>query len=145
MQRVKRAEVRVADECIGRIDSGAVVLLGVMRGDGEQQVERLAERVSGFRFFSDDEGKMNRSVKEVGGSMLVVSQVTLAADGKKGRRPSLDRAAPPEDAERLYGAFVTALEARGVPCVTGSFGAMMEVELLNDGPVTFVLEDPPAA
>jgi len=141
VQRVTRAEVRVDGECVGRIGAGALVLLGVMQGDGEAQVQRLAEKVARFRFFADDVGRMNLSVLDVKGELLVVSQVTLAADGKKGRRPSLDRAAAPAEAERLYRAFVAALEALGSECATGSFGAMMEVELVGDGPVTFVLEE----
>ena len=141
VQRVTRAEVRVDGECVGRIRAGALVLLGVMRGDGESQVRQLAEKITRFRFFADDAGRMNLSVLDVQGEFLVVSQVTLAADGKKGRRPSLDRAAAPAEAERLYHAFVAALEALGCTCATGSFGAMMEVELVGDGPVTFVLEE----
>ena len=117
-----------------------LVLLGVMREDDEAAVERMAERLASFRFFADEDGRMNRSVLDVGGQALVVSQVTLAADGRRGRRPSLDRAAPPARAQELYEAFVRALEARGVPCARGVFGAQMEVRLWNDGPVTFALE-----
>ena len=141
VQRVTRAEVRVDGESVGSVGAGALVLLGVMQGDGESQVQRLAEKVARFRFFADATGRMNLSVLDVKGELLVVSQVTLAADGKQGRRPSLDRAAAPAEAERLYLAFVAALEALGSECATGSFGAMMEVELVGDGPVTFVLEE----
>lgn len=141
VQRVTRAEVRVDGECVGSIGAGALVLLGVMDGDGEREVQRLAEKVARFRFFSDALGRMNLSVLEAGGEMLIVSQVTLAADGKKGRRPSLDRAAEPGVADHLYRAFVEALVGLGVPCATGSFGASMEVELVGDGPVTFVFDE----
>ena len=143
VQRVTRAEVRVAGQRVGHIAHGMVVLLGVMRGDGEAQASRLCERLVNFRFFADTSGRMNRSIAEVGGAALVVSQVTLAADGRKGRRPSLDRAAQPDTAEALYERFVALLRERGVPSETGRFGAPMEVELVGDGPVTFVLEEPP--
>ena len=142
VQRVQRAEVRVDGDSVGRIDAGMLVLLGVMRGDGEREAEKLAERVARFRFFSDEEGRMNLSVLDTGGAVLVVSQVTLAADGRKGRRPSLDAAALPADAEALYLVFVERMRALGLRCETGAFGAMMAVELVNDGPVTFVLEEP---
>jgi D-tyrosyl-tRNA(Tyr) deacylase len=143
LQRVTRAEVRVGDACVGRIERGLLVLLGVLRGDDAAVAERLAERIAHWRCFADEEGRMNRSLLEVGGAALVVSQVTLAADGRKGRRPSLDRAAPPELARSLYERFVAALEARGVPCRTGVFQAAMAVELVNDGPVTFALDELP--
>ena len=112
-----------------------------MAGDGEREAEQLAEKVAAFRYFGDDEGRMNRSVADVGGSLLVVSQFTLAADGRKGRRPSFDKAAAPGLAEELYGRFIAHLRAFGLKVETGQFGAMMEVELVNDGPVTFVLEE----
>jgi D-tyrosyl-tRNA(Tyr) deacylase len=142
LQRVTRAEVRVEGRVAGRIGPGVVVLLGVLRGDSEATARRFAERVAAFRFFADADGRMNRSLLEVGGEALVVSQVTLAADGRKGRRPSLDRAAPPPEARALYEAFVAALEGLGVRCATGVFRAHMEVELVNDGPVTLALEEP---
>jgi len=141
LQRVTRAEVRVAGSVVGRIEHGLVVLLGVLRDDDEDTARRFAEKLAHWRCFADDEGRMNRSLLESGGAALVVSQVTLAADGKKGRRPSLDRAAEPELARALYAAFVAALGALGVSCATGTFRAHMEVELVNDGPVTFVLEE----
>ncbi|HEX6883818.1 MAG TPA: D-aminoacyl-tRNA deacylase [Planctomycetota bacterium] len=147
LQRVTRAEVRVAGEVVGRIERGLVVLLGVMRGDDEAVAVRFAGRVAHWRCFADEAGRMNRALLEVGGAALVVSQVTLAADGRKGRRPSLDAAAEPERARALYARFVDALEALGVPCATGVFQAEMAVELVNDGPVTFALEErsgPPA-
>jgi len=140
VQRVERAAVRVDGEEVARIDAGMLVLLGVMRGDGPRQAEELAERVARFRFFRDEEGRMNLSALDVGGEALVVSQFTLAADGRKGRRPSFDRAAPPAEAEALYEHFVRRLRELGLACGTGRFGAMMSVELVNDGPVTFVLE-----
>lgn len=144
LQRVRRAEVRVDGACVGRIGAGLVVLLGVMKGDDEGVALRFAERLARWRCFADEQGRMNRSLLESGGEALVVSQVTLAADGRKGRRPSLDAAAPPESARALYEAFVRALEALGVPCRTGVFQAAMEVELVNDGPVTFALEELPS-
>lgn len=140
VQRVERAAVRVDGEEVGRIGPGMLVLLGVMRGDGPRQADELAERVARFRFFRDEAGKMNLCALDVGGEALVVSQFTLAADGRKGRRPSFDRAAPPAEAEALYGRFVRRLRELGLACGTGRFGAMMSVELVNDGPVTFVLE-----
>lgn len=143
VQRVARAAVRVDGEVVGEIGRGMLVLLGVLRGDGEPQAQRLAERLARFRFFPDDGGRMNRDGLEAGVEALVVSQFTLAADGRKGRRPSFDRAAPPEVAEPLYLRFVERLAALGIPCATGRFGAKMEVESVNDGPVTFVLEDRP--
>lgn len=143
VQRVSRAEVRVAGDVVGRCGRGMLVLLGVMRGDGPDEARRLAARVAGFRFFPDDADRMNRSVVDVGGAALVVSQFTLAADGRRGRRPSFDRAAAPERAEELYGLFVEALREAGIPVETGAFGARMEVELVNDGPVTFHLEETP--
>jgi D-tyrosyl-tRNA(Tyr) deacylase len=145
LQRVTRAEVRVAGRAVGAIEGGLVVLLGVMKGDEEAVAARLAERVASFRCFPDAEGRMNRSLLESRGAALVVSQITLAADGRKGRRPSFDRAADPGPAEALYRTFVAALQALGVPTAEGVFRAQMEVELVNDGPVTFVLEEPPGA
>jgi D-tyrosyl-tRNA(Tyr) deacylase len=136
-----RAEVRVENECVARIGGGVLILLGVMRGDDLGCAQRLAERVVRFRYFADDTGRMNRSILEAGGGALVVSQFTLAADGRKGRRPSFDRAAPPEEAETLYLSFCDHMAAMGVPTRTGEFGAMMQVELINDGPVTFLLEE----
>ena len=140
VQRVTRGEVRVAGESVARIGAGMVVLLGVVLGDSLARAERLAERIAALRFFPDEEGRMNRSILENGGSALVVSQITLAADCRKGRRPSMDGAAAPELAQALYQDFARALAARGVPTQTGVFGALMEVELVNDGPVTIVLD-----
>jgi len=145
VQRVSSASVRVSGEVVGAVERGALILLGVLEGDGEREATQLALKIAGYRFFSDDEGRMNRSAQEVGGALLVVSQFTLAADGRKGRRPSFDKAAPPAEAETLYEHFVSALRTSGLQVETGSFGAMMEVELVNDGPVTFVLDEPPKA
>jgi D-aminoacyl-tRNA deacylase len=142
VQRVTRAAVRVDGQTVGEIGSGALILLGVMGGDDRGVAERLALKVAGLRFFADDRSRMNLSLVDVGGEALVVSQFTLAADCRKGRRPSFDRAMPPVEAEPLYLEFLAQLEGAGVPCARGRFGAKMEVELLNDGPVTLVLEEP---
>jgi D-tyrosyl-tRNA(Tyr) deacylase len=143
VQRVLRAAVRVEGEVVGSIGPGMLVLLGVLRGDGAGEAERLAERIARFRFFRDAEDRMNLSALDCDLSALVVSQFTLAADGRKGRRPSFERAAPPEIAETLYERFVEALRRCGLTVATGVFGARMEVELVNDGPVTFALEERP--
>jgi D-tyrosyl-tRNA(Tyr) deacylase len=142
LQRVLRAEVRVDGRAVTRIERGLLILLGVVRGDDEARASRFAERVAHWRCFPDETGRMNRSLLESGGAALVVSQVTLAADGRKGRRPSLDAAAEPALARALYERFARALLDLGVECRTGVFGARMEVELVNDGPVTFSLEEP---
>ena len=142
IQRVSSASVRVDGAVVGAIKAGALILLGILDGDSEREAEQLAEKVASFRYFADDSGKMNLSVSDVSGSLLVVSQFTLAADGRKGRRPSFDKAAAPLLAEKLYEHFVSHLVLLGLSVETGSFGAMMEVELVNDGPVTFVLDDP---
>jgi len=140
IQRVTSARVSVDGQVVGAIGSGLVVLLGIARGDGEAQAAWLADRVAGLRIFADDQGKMNRSVIDVGGGLLVVSQFTLYGDCRKGRRPSFDRAAPPDDARRLYEYFVVAARRHGVVVETGVFQAMMAVELVNDGPVTLVVD-----
>lgn len=145
VQRVTRAEVRVDGAVVGRVGPGMLVLLGVMRGDGEREARALAGKLALFRCFRDDDDKMNRSALDCGAGVLVVSQFTLAADGRKGRRPSFDRAAPPAEAEPLYELFVLKLRGHGLVVATGRFGARMEVELVNDGPVTFVLEEEPPA
>lgn len=142
VQRVNHAAVRVEGEVVGEVGRGALVLLGVFRGDGGEEACRLAEKVARFRFFEDAEGRMNRSLLDEGLGALVVSQFTLAADGRKGRRPSFDRAAPPAEAEPLFDRFCEVLRGLGSPVQTGRFGARMEVELVNAGPVTFVLDDP---
>jgi D-tyrosyl-tRNA(Tyr) deacylase len=141
VQRVSSASVRVDGAVVGAIKAGALILLGVLDGDSEREAEQLAEKVASFRYFADDLGKMNLSASDVSGSLLVVSQFTLAADGRKGRRPSFDKAAAPALAEKLYEHFISHLVLLGLSVETGCFGAMMEVELVNDGPVTFVLDD----
>jgi D-tyrosyl-tRNA(Tyr) deacylase len=140
VQRVKHAEVRVGKEVVGRIGLGFVVLLGVGKDDTEAAGEVLAEKVANLRVFDDAHGKMNRSIAEVGGQALCVSQFTLYGDCRKGRRPSYDQAAPPERAMPLYEIFVAALRQRGIATETGQFRAMMDVELVNDGPVTLLLD-----
>ena len=140
VQRVRRASVTVADEVVGAIDAGWLVLLGVAPGDTPADADWLADKVANLRAFADPDGKMNLSVQDVGGGVLAVSQFTLYGDCRKGRRPSFTGAAQPAAAEPLYERFVTALKALGVPTETGRFGADMAVELVNDGPVTFVIE-----
>ncbi|NQT36637.1 MAG: D-tyrosyl-tRNA(Tyr) deacylase [Planctomycetes bacterium] len=140
VQRVSRARVTVAGEECGRIDAGLMVLLGVAAEDTERDARWLADKIAGLRIFEDDQGKMNLGVEEIGGGMLVVSQFTLLGDCRKGRRPSFVAAAPPELAEQLYEVFVAAVAARGIPVATGRFRQHMEVELVNDGPVTLVVE-----
>jgi D-tyrosyl-tRNA(Tyr) deacylase len=139
-QRVARAEVRVDGEVRGRVGPGLCVLVGVARGDGEEQAARLAGKVARLRVFADENGRFDRSLLDTGGGALVVSQFTLLADTAKGNRPSFTTAAAPDEAERLYERVVTELRTLGVPVETGEFGASMEVELVNDGPVTIVLD-----
>jgi D-aminoacyl-tRNA deacylase len=139
-QRVTRAEVTVGGTSIGKIGRGLVVLVGIARDDTAAEAERLAGKVARLRIFEDEEGKFARSVLDVGGSALVVSQFTLIADTRKGNRPSFVGAAVPEQAEPLYESFCAALAAAGVAVERGRFGARMEVELVNDGPVTIVLD-----
>ena len=140
IQRVSQAEVAVDGEVIGRIGRGLVVLLGVAHEDGQGQVDWLADKIVGLRIFEDEAGKMNRSLAEVGGAMLVVSQFTLYGDSRKGRRPSFTDAAPPELAEQLYEAFVESVRAQGIEVTTGRFRAHMRVSLVNDGPVTLWID-----
>lgn len=140
LQRVSRAAVRVEGQVVGEIGAGWLVLLGVARGDTEEDADRLAGKVVGLRAFEDDSGKMNRDVTEAGGGVLVVSQFTLLGDCRKGRRPGFSEAAPPVEAARLYEYFADRVAATGVPVARGVFQAHMEVELLNDGPVTFLLD-----
>jgi D-aminoacyl-tRNA deacylase len=142
IQRVSRAKVEVGSEIVGRIGKGILLLLGVEKGDGERDADWLAEKIASLRIFEDQAGKMNLSVREAGGAILAVSQFTLAGNCAKGRRPSFDTAAPPAEANRLYDYFVGKLRETGLPVETGVFQAMMQVELVNDGPVTFVLESP---
>ena len=142
VQRVSRAAVSVDGAVTGAIERGLLVLLGVAPGDTEAEARWLADKVVGLRIFPDAEGKMKRDVAEAGGGVLVVSQFTLYGDCRKGRRPSFVGAAPPEVAEPLYEAFVLAVRANGLPAATGRFGAMMQVELVNDGPVTLLVDTP---
>ncbi len=142
IQRVRRAAVRVGEEITGEIAHGWLVLLGIAPADLLQHAVWLAEKIVHLRAFPDEGGKMNRSVLDVSGSVLVVSQFTLYGDCQKGRRPSFTGAAPPAVAESLYEAFITALKRWGVPVATGRFAADMQVELINDGPVTFVIDAP---
>jgi D-aminoacyl-tRNA deacylase len=144
VQRVSRARVESEGELLGEIGAGMLVLVCVVRGDGAREARALAERIATFRFFADEAGRMNLSAIDLGRPALVVSQFTLAADGKRGRRPSFDAAAPPDVAEPLYLAFVDELRARLGHVATGRFGASMAVESVNDGPVTFLLEELPA-
>ncbi|HEY8166523.1 MAG TPA: D-aminoacyl-tRNA deacylase [Gemmatimonadaceae bacterium] len=140
MQRVARAEVRVGERVTGKIDRGFVVLVGFTHSDDAAKADWMAEKVTGLRLFGDAQGKMNLSLSDVDGSVLVVSQFTLYGDAEKGRRPSFIDAARPETAVPLYESFVASLRNRGVSVATGEFGAMMDVELVNDGPVTLWLE-----
>jgi D-tyrosyl-tRNA(Tyr) deacylase len=144
LQRVKKASVTVAGGRISAIGPGLLLLVGVAQGDSESEADWLAEKIAGLRIMADEEGKMNLSVKDAGGAALAVSQFTLLADTRKGRRPSFVGAAQPEKATHLFDYFCERLRAAGVdPVETGRFGAMMDVSLVNDGPVTIVLESPP--
>ena len=140
IQRVSRASVEVEGHPVGRIEDGLLVLLGVAKGDGETDCRFLAEKLMTLRIFGDAAGKMNRSLTEVGGAILLVSQFTLLGNTRNGRRPSFDEAAPSDEAKKWYERLAEELNARGVRVETGIFGAHMKVELLNDGPVTFVLD-----
>ena len=140
IQRVTSASVSVADAIVGQIDRGIMVLLGVDKGDDESKADWLAEKIVNLRIFSDEVGKMNRSLLETGGSLLVVSQFTLSGNCSKGKRPSFDTAAPADEGKRLYEYFVAAVGRSGLPVETGIFQADMQVALVNDGPVTFILE-----
>ena len=141
IQRVQRAQMRVKGEAVREIGAGLVVFLGVMRGDTEKQAAFLAQKVCELRIFTDDADKMNLSLVDVGGDMLIVSNFTLSADCKKGRRPSFDASAPPGEAERLYDEFVALVRRQPVKTVhTGTFGAHMDVWVENDGPVTIVID-----
>lgn len=140
LQRVKEAHVEVAGATVGSISSGLLILVGVTSTDTEQDAEYLADKVIYLRIFPDQEHRMNRSILDVGGSLLVVSQFTLYGDCRKGRRPSFDRAAAPQQARQLYDFFVERLSSRNIIVQTGVFQAEMQVHLVNDGPVTFVLD-----
>jgi len=140
IQRVSEARVEVDNEIVGRIDAGLLALVAVQPDDGRPQVERMAERLLGYRIFGDDQGKMNRSLSDIGGGLLLVSQFTLAADTRKGMRPSFTSAAKPEDGRRWFDELVNICKSRHGKVETGRFGAHMQVHLINDGPVTFWLE-----
>ena len=140
IQRVSEASVMVDDETIGKINNGLLVLVCAMHGDTDEQAEFLARKVANLRIFEDEQGKMNRSIQDVGGAALVVSQFTLAANTSRGNRPGFSSAAPPEDGERLYLKCCDLLSSHGVPVQTGTFGANMKVKLVNDGPVTILLD-----
>src|SRR5574337_1126605 len=140
LQRVTNASVEVQRKVVGQIQEGLMVLLGVAKGDDETDVRYLVEKIRSLRIFTDEQGKMNRSLMDVGGAVLVVSQFALLGRTTNGRRPSFDEAAPPEEAKRLYDRVATDLEALGTRVETGRFAAHMRVELLNDGPVTFILD-----
>jgi len=140
IQRVSRARVSVADQTIGEIGSGLLILLGVCTADTKADSNYLAEKISTLRIFEDEEGKMNRDVKETGGAVLAVSQFTLYGDVRRGRRPSFDAAARPQQARDLYEHFVQKIREQGLRCETGQFQAKMDVELINDGPVTILLD-----
>jgi D-aminoacyl-tRNA deacylase len=142
VQRVTKASVSIGGEVVGAIDTGLVVLLGVKPGDDERAIDFLAEKIANLRIFPDDDGRMNRSVLDTGGAALVVSQFTLYGDCRKGRRPSFIDAAPPEIAEPLYERFVARLRGYGLKVETGRFAADMKVELVNDGPVTLIVDSP---
>jgi D-aminoacyl-tRNA deacylase len=140
VQKVKRAEVRVGEEIVGRIGPGLLILLGVGKGDTESVAGALADKIASLRIFDDDRGKMHRSLLDTAGQALCVSQFTLYGDCRKGRRPSYDQAAPPGQAAALYESFIKFLRQRGIPTETGRFRATMDVELVNDGPVTLLLD-----
>ena len=140
IQRVSSASVIVAGEIVGSIDHGLLVLLGVADGDQEEDLQYVLEKTTGLRIFEDDAGKMNLSVVDVGGAMLVVSQFTLLSDTRKGKRPSFNSAAAPELANRFYEEFSALVRQRGIPVAEGVFGANMQVSLVNDGPVTIVID-----
>lgn len=140
LQRVKRARVEIEGRIAGEIGRGALLLVGFTEGDDEEALEWMAGRIAGLRIFPDDEGKMNRSIRDADGALLVVSQFTLYGDTSKGRRPSFVSAARPETAIPLYERFLALIRETGIPLETGEFGAMMDVELVNDGPVTLIME-----
>lgn len=139
IQRVKKASVTIDNELFSSINAGILVLYGVEKGDEKEKAEKIADKISKLRIFEDENGKMNKSIKDISGEVLVVSQFTLAGNCAKGTRPSFDRAELPEKANEMYEYFIKKLKDKGLPVKTGVFGAMMDVELINDGPVTFIL------
>jgi len=140
VQRVTASEVQIGNRTVGQIGPGLLVLLGISHSDGEKDADYLSDKIVHLRIFEDDDGKMNRSLIEKGGEVMVVSQFTLLGDCRKGRRPSFIEAAPPERAQKLYEYFVDQLKSKGIPVATGRFQAKMAVSLVNDGPVTLILE-----
>ena len=139
LQRVKEASVKIKGDIYSEINKGFLILIGIEKGDNKEIIERYADKVIKLRIFPDKNDKMNLSIKDVNGSILVVSQFTLAGDCQKGTRPSFDKSAPPDEAKKLYEHFISLIKDYNVPVKTGVFGAMMEVGLINDGPVTFIL------
>lgn len=139
IQRVKKASVTIDNKLFSSINAGILVLFGVEKGDEKEKAEKIADKISKLRIFEDENGKMNKSIKDISGEILVVSQFTLAGNCSKGTRPSFDRAENPDKANDMYEYFIQQLRDRGIPVQTGVFGAMMDVELINDGPVTFIL------
>lgn len=140
IQRVKKASVTIDNNLYSAINKGILALVGIEKGDAIEQVQKLARKIVNLRIFPDENDKMNRSLIDIQGEMLIVSQFTLCGDCKKGTRPSFDKSAPPEIANRLYEDFIKEIQTYGIKTGTGQFGAMMDVELINDGPVTFMLE-----
>lgn len=140
VQRVSRSQVAVHQQIVGKTGRGLLILLGVAHADSEADAEYLADKIVGLRIFDDENGKMNLDAASIGGQILVVSQFTLYGDVRRGKRPSFDAAAPPERARQLYEYFVDRIRATGIPCETGRFQEMMQVELVNDGPVTILLD-----
>ena len=140
LQRVTTGKVKIGDRIVGDIDNGLVILLGVHRDDKEEDIIFLADKVIGLRIFNDNNGKMNISLQDADGSVLVISQFTLCGDWRKGRRPSFPKAADPDKGKLLYDGFIDAVRSRGINVETGEFGAAMDVSLVNSGPVTFVLD-----
>lgn len=140
IQRVKNASVTIEGELLSSIDKGILALVGIEKGDAIEQVQKAAKKITGLRIFPDEAGKMNRSLIDIQGEMLIVSQFTLCGDCKKGTRPSFDKSAPPEIANDLYEKFVLEVQNFGIKTQTGKFAAMMDVALINDGPVTFMIE-----
>lgn len=141
VQRVKQAEVKVKGNSVGKIEKGFLILLGVTHEDAKENVDKLVKKVCGLRVFEDQNGKMNLSIKDIGGELLIVSQFTLYADTKRGNRPSFVKAAAPEKANELYEYFISECKKNGIKVETGEFGAHMEVSLVNDGPVTIIMEE----
>lgn len=139
LQRVKRASVTIDKELYSSISQGILVLIGIEKGDTDEIIKKYAQKTAKLRIFADENDKMNLSITDINGEILVVSQFTLAGDCKKGTRPSFDNSAPPEEANRLYELYISELKSFNIPVKTGVFAAMMDVELVNDGPVTFIL------